>query len=728
MLKIALLSGVSLLAMTSHAFALEAVGSLVISALLAVPGGASLLPVASAAVIGQQVVGAAIVAANIAMSFTRRTPTINPGEYKNTFEETGNQSEIRAIGRVRTGGLRIFGNTNGLNRYRLIAHTKGRWTATEEHWLGGREVVVDDNGAVSSPPYARPGGSWVHLFQKPGVGGEASWSALMAEFPDLWTAEHRVRGIFQTLIRYVSPGMDTASEIKKFQLLYQQGEPPYEAVGRAEPVYDPRDPSQSPTSPVTWQWRDNGILCAAHILCSFPGWSPDDLDYDDIAIEATKADALMPSRDGNIPTARAWGFWPSEAERSSIMEQVLRSIGAEIVPKGNKYTIRLITDNPVAEVEFDERHIINIEWRSGPESVERPNHCRVKYYSPERNYEMADITMTGQWHLAQGEIDRVGDQYYDVDLPFCPSSGQAQRIARRLFFMARADTGTITLNMAGLAAWGKSYASIFFPDLDEHKLCAIGTPRVDDASGTVSIPFIVWPDLPAWQVGPMESWPPEPIPDLQFPSELPTPNRPAEVAQIAYPGGAREVRIMFAGVTGGTIAEATSRTYAGGFAEPWATMNEYKGQTSRWYAYRTGNYQGQPMDFRSRFFDDDGNGSSWSPITEARPVVMDNTPCAAPTVVLTPQTFDGENFIPAKLTITVSELRASYVQVSIRSINTNPPPPFVYNPVANINVRPEIAVEYVFPIYPTSSEVHFGVRTMTSNSTAGTMYTGSFVT
>src|SRR5690606_8567073 len=147
--KTVLLAGASLLAMTTHAWSFEALGSLLISALISIPGGIAILPVASAAAIGQAVVGAALVAANIAATFMRRKPSINPGEFKSTFEETGNQSEIRAIGRVRVGGLKVFGNTKGLNRYRVIAHAKGVWTASEEHYLGGREVTVESNGAVS---------------------------------------------------------------------------------------------------------------------------------------------------------------------------------------------------------------------------------------------------------------------------------------------------------------------------------------------------------------------------------------------------------------------------------------------------------------------------------------------------------------------------------------------------------------------------------------------------
>lgn len=622
-MKTVLLAGASLLAMTSHAWSFEMLGSLIISAMVAIPGGIAILPVASAAVIGQAVVGAALLAANIAASFMQRRPSINPGDFKNTFEDTGNQSEIRAIGRVRVGGLKVFGNTRGKDRYRLIAHTKGRWTGTEEHYLGGREVTVETDGSISSPPWTQPDGSWVYIYSKSGDGTETAWPQLQTAFPDLWSAHHRVRGIFQSLAHFISPGLDNEDQVKKFQLLYQNGEPQYEIVGRAEAVYDPRT--------VAVAWSDNAILGATHILRSFPSMSDSDFDFSSIGAEANRADASVATKTGAVARARAWGFWPSEAQRGDIMEQVLRSIGGEIIQTAdNRYTIRLIDDARTADVEFTEKHIVGIEWRSGPESVERPNVCRVRYYSPERNYEMADVDLTGiTWARAQIEIDRVGEQYYDVELPFCPSASQAQRIARRLFALARADVGTVTLNMAGLAAWGLSTASIYFPDIDETKICAIGTPRIDDEAGTVSFPFIVWPDLPPWNPVIDEAYAPEPIPDLQYPSELDTPTAPADAVQVVYPGGAREVRVLFSGVVGGTVAEATRRTYAAGIPQPWASMVEYQAG-GQWYAFAAANYEGLDVDFRVRFFNEAEEGSYWSPQLARRPVTVNNLPPAGP--------------------------------------------------------------------------------------------------
>lgn len=625
---------VLLFALTTHAFAFEALGSLIISALMAVPGGIALLPIASAAAIGSFVFGAGVVVLNIAASaFLGKQQKIDPGQFKNVFEDTGTQSEVRAIGRVRVGGLKAFGNTAGFNRYRLICHAKGRWTATEEHFLGGREVTVEPNGYVSSPPWVTTNGSYVVIKSKSGDGTEVSWPELIAAFPSLWTAAHRVRGIAQTLVRYISPGISNDKYLK----LYQGGEPAYERVGRAEAVYDPRDGAQSATVDTSWKWDDNGILGAAHILRSFPSISAGDIDYADIALEAVKAEALVTGKSGPEERCRAWGFWPSESPRGDVMEQVLRSIGAEIVPTSDdKYSIRLVDDIRVPELTFTARDIIEMQLRSGPESVERPNVCRVRYYSPERNYEIAEIDMTGiGWARVQQEIDRVGEQNFDVELPFCPSSSQAQRIARRLFALARADSGMVTLNFAGLAAWGQPVIGLEFPDLDITETCAIGTPRVNDEDGTVEIPFVVWPKLDPWNPATMEAAAPEVIPDLQFESELPTPAAPAEYALVQYPSGTRETRLRFTGVAGGSIPEAVSRSYGIDGPGPWTSMTEYVTSGTN-YAYGPAVTEGARADFRMRWFNADEEASYWSPLLTANPVAIDNSVPAAPTLAVAP--------------------------------------------------------------------------------------------
>lgn len=708
------------------------IGSFIISAMMS-SGLGAIIPTVSAALIGNVVLGAAVIGSMLIQSALMKKPSIQPQEFKNVFRGDNDTSEIRAIGRVRIGGLAAFGNTNGRDRYRLICHTRGLWTATEEHYFGGREITVEDDGAVSSPPYARPGGSWAYVQSKIGAGDETAWPELLSGFPSLWSPEHRVRGIHQSLVKYVSPGMDSQANSEKHMQLYQGGEPAYEKVGRAEPVYDPREVSQSATDPATWEWRENAITNAAHILRSFPSLKAADLDYGHMAGEADKADAVVATKAGSEPRARAWGIWTSESARGDIMEQVLRSIGAEIVQTSdNLYTIRLVDDDPEPEIQIPAKHVLEIEYASGPESVQRPNVCRVKYYCQERNYDFADIDLTGiAWARHQDEIDRVGEQIDAIELPFCPSSRQAQQIGRRLFALGRADAGIMRLNYAGVAAWGRTIAMLPFPDVGTDgavvwKKCAIGSPRVNDDEGKVDLPFVVWPDLPPWSPAVDEAQAPEPIPDLQYPSALATPAAPAEACQIVYPDASREVRIRFAGVAGGTLAEATRRSYSDGLPTSWASMIEFLPLTfigGDWYAYASADWEGRDADFRVRFFDANEEGSFWSPRLEVRPLVVNNATPSVPTNVA--HVPAGSN--PDEVVATApDDLHVSYMRFEISGASD---PGWPVDDLVPCRPGDERSVEIppiTPPAWPGSITIEYSVTACTSDGTPSAAVTGSY--
>lgn len=563
-----------------------------------------------------------------------RGQRVDPGEFKSVFE-TSDSSEVNAIGRCSVAGLKAFGNTAGADRHRLILHCASKLVAVEEYFLGERPVTVEASGLVSSPPYSKPGDSWVTWeISGDADGTETAWPTLTSAY-DFWTSAHRVRGIAQSLLTYTSPGITTA----KFNKLFQSGVPDPRITGRFNIAYDPRESGADLNNTATWVWSQNGPLCAARIMMSYPDLTGDDFDWDFISDEADKADTLVDTLTGTEPRSRLSGIWLSESKRGETMDDVLRSIGAEItLSDTGLIRIRLIDDSPTSEIAFTEKHIASFSLKSGPEGVERPNVCRVRYYSSERNYELADIDLTGiPWARVDDEVTRYGEKILDIELPFCPSASQAQRIARRLFLLERADAGVITTNMAGMAAWGLYYGTIVFPDLDENPTCQLAAPRADDASGEVEIPFKAWPQElidDAYDPATMEAAAPDAIPDLSFVSDLDTPAAPSAAALVQYADNSYELRTQFAGVTSGTQAEAVYRTYTGGLPDPFTGMTEYQA-VGNWYAYAAADVTGDDVDFKCRFFDADDEGSYFSDLLALENVQIDNTAPVAPVINVT---------------------------------------------------------------------------------------------
>ena len=608
-----------------------------ITALLtaAAPTGAGALTVfgISATTFASGVATAVVAGAAFALNALTggRRGGIDPGQAKTTFE-AGNSGRIRTVGRVRVGGLKIFGNTAGVNRYRLIGHSAGPIDGVEEHFLGGRSVVVEADGTVSSPPFARPAGSYVTILSKVGDGTETAWSQLTSTFPTLWTTNHKARGIAQSLVLYVSPGISTP----KFLKLYQSGAPEYERVQRGEKVYDVRSGNTV--------WSDNAVLVVLHIMLTFPDFELADFDQAFIGIEATKADQNTTIRGGGTEArARASGVWDEDGiERGELLRQVLLSTGCEIVARpDDKLGIRLIDDNREGEIAFTADDMIDLAIRYGPEGVERPNICRIKYYSAERNYELAEIDLVDDrtsvtpvplaWARVQDEIALVGEKVQEFVLPFCPSASQAQRIGRRLFETARARSGSVTFNQVGLACWGVKTITITPPDLGETLTLEIEPPSVDDEAGTVQVPFVIRPTLTAWNPATDEALAPAVLPEFEFATTLAAPGAATATAVVTYPDASKASRFMIPDPGASITVEANYRVITLGVPGAWQSMTEYRAPGGAAHAYTTTDLTGLSVEFRHRLFNAAEDGSPWSTTTAFTPAVINTAP-AVPTL------------------------------------------------------------------------------------------------
>ncbi|TDX72593.1 putative tail protein [Neorhizobium sp. R1-B] len=699
--KLLLASGATWAAMVSHAHAdpVSLIATAIHGFLLSSTAIAATAAGTLATIAANVIVGGALVAGSLLLGGQRRGGAIKPSDAKNTFE-SGESSVIEGVGRVRVGGLQAFGNTDGSTRARLVCRLQGPVDAFETFYLGGREVIVESNGDVSSPPWARPGGSWANWQNKLGTGAETAWAGLMSLFPTLWTSDHRVRGIAQSQLLFYNPGLTE----EKYLSLYQNGAPNSESIIRGSLIYDPRTGLTA--------WSDNSAIICAHVLRRDPAFTFERFNWTKIATTANAADVLVATRTGTEKRSRLWGMWAWESERGETMQQFLDSAGLEIrLDEDGLIYFEFIDDVIAPEIEFDPRDIYDYSWQSGPEAVERPNICRVKYYSPERNYELSDLTLEGivAWAKIDDEVDRYGDKFFDLELPFCPSASQAQRIARRKFAIARADRGRMVTKMVGLAAWGLLYAEVEEPDLGDLIKVRMDPPRIDDENGSVEIPFTVWPTLAAWNPATDEAPAPDVIPELGYETDMITPNPPGAAIQITYPGGGKEMRIGYnLPAQPYTTVEANYRTYSGGLPGAWQSMAEFGGTV----AGINGDFLGQTIDARVRVFN--GDDGSYFSDPASLVVGVDNAPCGAPNLVSGGVVTDPP---PTKLAVTVSapEGRCAAIRLQ-RRVNLG-----AWSTVATFQTQPFAPVAFESLADGSSGSVtEWQIQTLTSNGTAGT--------
>lgn len=675
------------------AMPVEILGAVVASVLVSVGAEAAIVAVGLTLTAVSNFIAGVVIAGSAYFLTPRGGGKIDPGKAKDTFEAS-EASEVRLVGRGRLGGLVAFGSTNLTNRYRLVLHARAI-DGVEDHFLGGFEVIIDTSGQVLSKPYRISGTVYIHLKSDLGDPAKTAWSDLVTAFPSLWTSNHRARGIAQTLVRYVSPGLTSA----RFLRLYQNGIPEYNVVARGERLYDPREGGHDPDDPTTWAWSDNGILAILHVAISFTRFTFDDFDLAQIADAADDADASVTTLTGSEPRARAWGVWASEGAMADTLSQLMTSVGAEFFTTDDDLIgIRLIDDARTEELTIAGRHVVSLDWRSGPESVERPNRLRLKYYSPERRFEMAEIDISGQdWARVDSEIAAVGEQFLDIDLPFCPSASQAQRIGRRLFATARADRGVAMTNMVGMAAWGLRVIDIEVPDLETTLRCAILPPRARDGDGTVEIPFLVVPELATWNAATMEAAAPVDVPEVVYAGAADAPVAPSSPAVVVtYPSAAIETRIAVTlpgGAFGATIAayEMAYRTH-NPLPSEWRQMLAHEGGAVDFMYLSDGSLLGIPSEFRLRGSNTDDENTAWSPSLLATPAAVNTAPAVA-TII-----HDG---IGSIIVTAPATLHVAYVRVTTPAlVSTNYP------------VRPLEVINFPGPLP--------GLWTVTAHSSNGT--------
>jgi hypothetical protein len=623
------------------------VGGLVITGLntLLAAGGAGVIAAGAtiagfsvASLIGSTVLTAASIGASLLLSGrgkAGRQTVVDPTNSKQTFE-IGNSGQLRVIGRGRVGGVVIFGNTLDYTRYRLMARAKGPIDAVEANYLGGREVIVEANGDVSSPPFVKNGGSYVNIRNKIGDGTETTWNEIATSFPTLWTQDHRVRGIAQSLVTYTSPGVQSSSYLK----IYGSGYPDSAQDIRGELLYDPRDGMT--------RWSDNGVLAVLHILLNNFKFPLSMIDQPFVSASANSADALVGILGGGTEKrSRCWGVWEElSITDDDLLKQILISTGTVITLRaGDKLGIALVDDIPVSEATIKSEWIYKLALKSGPEAIDRPNTCKLKYYSPERNYELAEINLSSlAWANVASEVARYGVREQEFSLPFCPSASQAQRIARRLFGFARAETGAAVVNAAGLGLWGAQTAKLEAPELGETLLVELNSCRVNDSGNStmsVEVPFIVIPSLTPWSASSDEAPAPFDVPELGFTPTIAKPLAATSAANIQYPsGGASLMRVGYSVPDGITAVEAAYNISVGGVIGQWQSMTESMqgdalilGQGSSgtlktpkfYHANAASVAPGSVVLFRHRFFNALDEGSEWSPTFTTTPIINNST-------------------------------------------------------------------------------------------------------
>lgn len=615
------------------------VGSAILTAIASLGPAGSSVALSIFTAVGTSAVGTlALAAASVGLQFglnalnRQRLPV--PEAVKNTTQgETGPGRHL--AGRAIVGGRVPYGRTTGYTLHRLLLSHFEETDGDEQYYVNGIPVVVEADGNVSSPPWAKVGGSWLNIKMKPGDGTETAWSELTAAYPSEWTSQHRVRGIAQMLVTATNPG--TSSPL--FGKLYQKGFPEVTRLTRAGKFYDPRDGSTA--------WTMNAAIIALHYFRQVSGYRDADINWPRMAAAANWCDEVVATLSGTAPRSQLTAAWEGVVDMDKVLT-MLDCAGLEMrVGSDDLVYFAGIEDFPAPELTLPFEHVLQWERQDGPEGLERANRCRVKYFSPERLYNVEEIpgVVDLPWASVDAEISAYGDREAMIELPFCPNVSQAQRIARRKFWMSRSEIIVCRTSMAGRALDRLNCIDIEldgFGDDGAHETvrCTIEDWTDDAANGTCELVLRPIPAMlqKAFNAARDEAAAPPALVPGEYDAEIDAPAAPSAATVVQYPtAGTYETRVSFSGVAGAVQAEVLYNTYDlnGDPVAPQSlddALVSGSGAGASWVGFEELNLLGEKVRFRARVFNVNEEGSNLSDALVVPSMTTDNTAPATPAV------------------------------------------------------------------------------------------------
>ena len=275
--------------------------------------------------------------------------------------------------------------------------------------------TLDGSGNVTSGTFS----GYARIKKHLGATDQVADTDLVAECPDLWTSNHRLRGITYIYVRlHINGGA------------FPNGIPNIKAVVKGRKLYDPRVPG----SPTVTAWSDNWALIVRDYLSSAYGLGCTDAEIDDTAIVAAAniADELVVTAAGSpSPTQARYtanGTVDLGNRPREIMAQLLTAgAGACIYAQGVYRVLAGAYASPAVAIDAD--------WLAGGVKV-RPrmarqdlyNAVRGTYSDPDKQWQATDFPpQTNSTYEAQDGGLRIPR---DIELPFTTDPMAAQRIAK----------------------------------------------------------------------------------------------------------------------------------------------------------------------------------------------------------------------------------------------------------------------------------------------------------
>jgi hypothetical protein len=315
-------------------------------------------------------------------------------------------------GAPRVGGTIIFRHVNGDRRqlYHEVTAIAGHEVTEFVEWYVNDELVTIDGGNNVLGKYA----GHLSIYPFYGTANQTAQPQLLANCPDKWTSNHRLRRIAGWYAKYTY-----STDI------FPGGVPQISCVVKGKKIYDPRSG--------TTAWSDNSALIAADYLCdSRLGMGFDmfsDIDLDELSASATVCDEAVELVDETTEKRYTTNIVISTDQiHQQGRDDLAEAMAGKIADVGGKWLV-LAGYYRSPTITLDESHARGaLRIQAGLTVSENCNRVKGVFISPQNSYQPTDFpVVTNSTYLTE---DNNVAMWADLELQGTTSPATAQRIAK----------------------------------------------------------------------------------------------------------------------------------------------------------------------------------------------------------------------------------------------------------------------------------------------------------
>lgn len=330
-------------------------------------------------------------------------------------------------GQCRVGGAFGFLDNSNPYLYQLTFLSDGVIESVEAVYFGETSVPVDGSGD------AVEGSLYFDMLKVEYGLGEPSQTAsalLLADLPDIITADFRQRGVARAVAR-----LYWGDDAQEHNTVWGDGlEPTYSIKGVK--CYDPREGSHDIDDESTWAYTDNPALCVAHAMTHAWGVALPHtaIDWLSVEVAADVCDTTVTYNGDSVKIFTCAGIFQADSSFGAQINDMLVSFRGRITFQNGKYG--LVADAARSSVwTIGDRDILEFgEFKHAASDAELFGAISAQFFNAEQGG-LRDTTETYE--------EEAGQRETSVMLPFTPLTHSAQIIAYRELVQMRDGRGMV---------------------------------------------------------------------------------------------------------------------------------------------------------------------------------------------------------------------------------------------------------------------------------------------